>query len=100
MKGKDAVNDGVDRLAMVEGVGDKAEVARRGGGMEAEMGDWRGVAGHQLRADAGRRGKDVQSRVTLYLASARCVLETPGIDWYEWGRRGVCGERARVRSPG
>ena len=42
MKGKDAVNDGVDRLAMVEGVGDKAEVARRGGGMEAEMGGWRG----------------------------------------------------------
>ena len=34
MKGKDAVNDGVDRLAVVEGVGDKAEVARRCGEVE------------------------------------------------------------------
>ena len=64
MKGKDAVNDGVDRLAVVEGVGDKAEVARRGGGMEAEMGDWRGVGGHQLRADAGG---------TTYSRGSHCI---------------------------
>ena len=71
MKGKDAVNDGVDRLAVVEGVGDKAEVARRGGGMEAEMGDWRGVGGHQLRADAVGKGegRTVEGHIVFGLCS-------------------------------
>lgn len=39
MEGENAVDDGIDGLAVVEGVGDQAEVAGGGGGVEAKVGD-------------------------------------------------------------
>ena len=41
MEGENAVDDGIDGLAVVEGIGDEPEVARGRGGVEAELGDWR-----------------------------------------------------------
>ena len=41
MEGENTVDDGSDGLAMVEGIGDEAEVARGRGRVEAELGDWR-----------------------------------------------------------
>lgn len=42
MEGQDTVEDGVDGLAVGEGVLDEADVARSGGRVEAETGDWAG----------------------------------------------------------
>lgn len=39
VEGKDAIEDGVDGLAMGECVLDETDVARGGGGVEAKMGD-------------------------------------------------------------
>ena len=41
MKGENAVDDGIDGLAVVEGIGDEPEVARGRRRVEAELGDWR-----------------------------------------------------------
>lgn len=40
MEGEDAVDDGVDGLAVVEGVRYEPKVAGRGGGVKTEVGDY------------------------------------------------------------
>ena len=59
MEGEDAVDDRVDGLAVIEGIRHQAEVAGRGGGVEAEVGDC--IAGRgrgQARTHGGKkRGK-------------------------------------------
>ena len=67
MEGEDAVEDRVHGLALVEGVRDEPEVSRSCGRVEAEVGDWKGV--NETGEEPG--AEDAQSRVTLYLASAR-----------------------------
>ena len=78
MEGQHAVDDGVDGLAVIEGVGVQAEFAGRGGGVEAKVGDCI-AGGVRHRRTERKKGGDGQSRVTLYLASARWLRETPGI---------------------
>ena len=49
MERQDAVDDGVDGLAVGEGVFNETEVARCGGGVEVEVGDYgSGVRGCRL----------------------------------------------------
>ena len=67
MEGEEAVEDRVHGLALVEGVRDEPEVLRSCGRVEAEVGDWKEVS--EMGEELG--GEDAQSRVTLYLASAR-----------------------------
>lgn len=103
MQGQDPVDDRVDRLAVIEGVGDQAEVAGGGGGVEAKVGDCIAGRGRGQAQTNGERkkGGDGQSRVTLYLASARWLRETPGIggETEEMRRRGgefgCCNWKAR-----
>ena len=39
MQGEDTIQDRVDRLTVIESVGDETEVSGRGSGVEAEIGD-------------------------------------------------------------
>lgn len=66
MEGEDTVEDGVDGLAMGEGVLDEADVARGGGRVQAETGDWRGVSEGQ---------EERQSTCTQW---RRCILPADG----------------------
>jgi hypothetical protein len=45
MEREDAVEDGIDRLAMVKSVLDEAKVSGGSSFMETELGDWEGVSG-------------------------------------------------------
>ena len=63
MEREDAIEDGVDGLAMGEGVLDEADVARGGGRVEAETGDCGGVSGGR----GERKGRALSGDVVFYL---------------------------------
>ena len=89
MEGENTVYDGVDGLAVIESISYETKIAGRGSGMKTKLGDWNNG---QHRIEGERRDWDVHSSVTLYFASARCVLETPGITAE---REGGVGRRSR-----
>ena len=57
MQGQDPIDDRVDGLAVIEGVGDQAEVAGGRGGVEAKVGDCEG-SGTDERRERKKGGTD------------------------------------------
>jgi len=89
VEGQHPIEDGIDRLAMGEGVFDETDVAVRSGGVEIQVRDW-DWNHERKKSDFGRlRGGYVQ----LYFDSALCVV-------LEGIVNGRCGQRLGYETSG